>query len=137
MSTDPGRRNSRWIALAIVLVLASGLAASPALATSCNSAGCFNASVEFLRIKGTGRIWIVVDNDSELGKLVPADNCVIKAQFYGGSSKSAIYVPIEDPLRDDKYAMLLTAFTTGAQVGFTVVADPQTGWCTLDQLDVQ
>lgn len=138
MSTDPRRRNSRWIALSTLLVLASGLVASPVLATGCNTAGCYSATVEFLRIRTDGKIWFGVNNSDELNKLIPED-CVVKAQFYAGSAQPALYIAAEDPLRDQKYAMLLSAFhsTTGVIVGFLPERDPATGWCAVGQLDMQ
>ncbi len=106
---------------------------APAFATACNTGGCWGAAVTLLKINPDGKIWFTVKNSAALNNLVPSDGCVLQ-QIWTGQAEPSLYIRVDDPQADEKYTMLLTAFTTGTSVGFAPVKDPATGWCSLNSL---
>lgn len=122
----------------IVIALGLALAASPIMATVCNTGACRDGLVQWIKVASDGQIWFVVDNADQLENLVPADGCNVSNVWTGafGGAQRALYIRNDDPERDEKYTMLLTAFTTGAKVGFAPIKDPASTRCALDVISV-
>lgn len=118
----------------MILVLGLALVAAPVLAT-CNAVGCFNETVKMYKVSTDGKIWFVTDNSSTLSNLNTAGICVLKS-IWTGAAEPALYIPVDDPDRDQKFAALMAAHATGAVIGFNFVEDPANGWCALGNISV-
>ena len=122
---------------ALLLALTLGLAglAEPLLA-DCNGGGCYFEYLKQILINADGKIWFVTTTSANLTALQLADGCQLRT-VWTGSPEPALYIRPDDPEYDQKYTMLLTAFTTGKSIGFAPVKDPATGWCSLDYLYIR
>lgn len=120
-----------FTALAAILLIAS----TP-VSAACGPGGCWNATIDFIRIDVDGKIWFVVEDSASLNDLIPADGCTVGV-MWTGEAEPALYIRKDDPEADEKYTMLLTAFLTDTPVGFSPIKDPATGTCALGYLYVR
>jgi len=121
----------------IALLALSLIALPPAVyATVCVDLGCWDGKVTYLNIGQDGRIWFVVANSSQLNNLVPPDGCTVRS-IWTGQAEPALFISPTDPDRDEKYALLLTAFVNDSLIGFGPVLDPATGWCAVNNLSLR
>jgi hypothetical protein len=123
------------VSVVLFAALASSLTLPAPSQAACNGGGCWSTTVDLLKIDATGKIWFVVADSASLANLVPADGCILR-QIWTGQAEYALYVRTNDPDRDQKYAMLLSAHSTGSVVGFTPIKDAANNWCSLDTLSV-
>jgi hypothetical protein len=117
------------------MVVLGALLLAESAGAACNTAGCYAATIDFLKVDSAGRIWFVVADSTSLGNLVPADGCVLR-QIWTGIAEYALFIRADDPDRAEKYATLLVAYTTGKVVGFSPIKETSTGWCSLKDLHV-
>ncbi|MEM8964182.1 MAG: hypothetical protein AAGD38_22040 [Acidobacteriota bacterium] len=125
----------KTLLFSVTFILVLVLGAQPALATGCNAGGCWSAAVELVKVAPDGKIWFVVNNSAALNSLVPADGCSVRS-IWTGTAEPSLYIRVDDPEREQKYALLLTALTTGQAVGFGPVIDPSNNWCSVDSLSI-
>ncbi len=136
LNSRPQQRFAVAVAVAIALVISPTVIASPAAATTCNTNGCWDAKVTFIRPNSDGSIWFVVEGADALNTLTPADGCQLQSIWAGGANEPALFVRNDDPRAERKYALLLTAFTTGAPIAFAPRIHGPSGLCSVQRIEI-
>ena len=124
-------RTSTSFSRAVITVLALTLIAQPSAAAACNTAGCWNSQITRVWISGTGLIWFMIEDPSKLAIL---NSCTVGVINPG----PAVFIRPDDSDREQKYLLLMTAWNTGALVGFTVEPDPaNNNQCAVLRIDIK
>lgn len=126
----------RRVCFVLLLAVAAALLQPDSVfATACNNAGCWNCSVEVIKVSDDGKIWFVCDNSEALEILTPPEGCILR-NIWTGQAEKALFISIDDPSREEKYKILLASQTLGETIGFNPALDPTSGWCRLGSVSL-